>query len=82
MMKRYLYGNEVRAGQNVNYYLLVTPMAHDLEEYGIRVEMGEGYLEIPSLSPSWRRVERILSRLMNGSVTPVTAFDAVDDIIA
>ena len=81
-MKRYLYGSAVCAGQNVRYYFLANPFAGDLEEYGIRVEMDREYIEIPSLDMSWRRVEVILSRLMRGCVTPVTAFGVVQDLIA
>ena len=81
-MRRYLYGSATCAGQNVKYYLLVTPITEDLEEYGISVDTEEEYIDILSLSISWRRVERILSLLMNGCVTPVTAFDVVEDLIA
>ena len=78
-MRRLLFGEAGSETPTVRYYLLVTELSGELEQYGVEVERGEERSAIPGLAASQRRVQELLARMVRGAVTPVCARDVAED---
>lgn len=65
----------------LEYYLLVSPLAEDLEIYGIKiVERQSGTAaSAPGLTASSRRILHLIDLLSKGTVTPTSLPDIVED---
>ena len=63
------------------YYLLVSPLAEELEIYGVKiVEKRSGVAAIaPGLTTSGRRILHLIDLLSEGTVTPTSLADIVED---
>ena len=72
-------GRRPCCGAPVDYFLLVEEPDARLEHYGVRVESGGERAEIPGITASQTRILALVSRMMRGGVTPVTARDVVED---
>ena len=78
-MHAFLMGRRPCRGVPVDYFLLVERRDPCWEHYGICVENGSERTEIPRITVSRPRVLSLLSRLMQGGVTPIAARDVVED---
>ena len=65
----------------LEYYLLVSPLAEELEIYGVKiVEKRSGVAAIaPGLTTSGRRILHLIDLLSEGTVTPTSLADIVED---
>ncbi len=65
----------------MEYYLLVSPLAKDLEIYGVKiVEQRSGAAaSAPGLTVSSQRVFHLIDLLSKGIVTPISLADIVED---
>lgn len=65
----------------LEYYLLVSPLAKDLEIYGVKiVEQRSGATaSVPGLTVSSRRIFHLIDVLSKGIVTPISLADIVED---
>ena len=65
----------------LEYYLLVSPLAEDLEIYGVKiVERRSGVAAIaPGLTTSGRKILHLIDLLSKGTVTPTSLADIVED---
>ena len=65
----------------LEYYLLVSPLAEDLEIYGVKiVERRSGTAaSAPGLTASSRRILHLITLLSKGTVTPTSLPDIVED---
>ena len=78
-MRACFVGRRPCRGVPVDYFLLVDERDALREHYGICVESGGERAEIPAITV-WRAgIQTLLSRLMQGGVTPVAARDVVED---
>lgn len=79
-MKRYFYSRMV-GPLILEYYLLVSPLAKDLEIYGVKiVEQRSGATaSVPGLTVSSRRIFHLIDVLSKGIVTPISLADIVED---
>ena len=75
--KRYLCA-KIAGPLILEYYLLVSPLAEDLEIYGVKiVERRSGVAAIaPGLTTSGRKILHLISK---GTVTPTSLADIVED---
>lgn len=80
VVRRYFY-SKMAGPLILEYYLLVSPLAKDLEIYGVKiVEQRSGVAaSAPSLTVSSRRIFRLIDLLSNGIVTPISLADIVED---
>ena len=78
--KRYLCA-KIAGPLILEYYLLVSPLAEDLEIYGVKiVERGSGLAAIaPGLTTSGRKILHLIDLLSKGTVTPTSLADIVED---
>ena len=70
------------AGQlTLLFYILVSPLAEELEIYGVKiVEKRSGVAAIaPGLTTSGRRILHLIDLLSEGTVTPTSLADIVED---
>lgn len=76
--KRYLCA-KIAGPLILEYYLLVSPLAEDLEIYGVKiVERRSGVAAIaPGLTTSGRKI--LIDLLSKGTVTPTSLADIVED---
>lgn len=65
----------------LEYYLLVSPLAEELEIYGVKiVEKRSGVAAIaPGLTTSGRKILHLIDLLSKGTVTPTSLADIVED---
>ena len=65
----------------LEYYLLVSPLAEDLEIYGVKIgERRSGTAaSTPGLTASSRRILHLIDLLSKGTVTPTSLPDIVED---
>ena len=65
----------------LEYYLLVSPLAEELEIYGVKiVERRSGVAAIaPGLTTSGRKILHLIDLLSKGTVTPTSLADIVED---
>ena len=75
----FLVGRRPCRGIPVDYFLLVEERDALWEHYGIRVESGGERAEIQHITVSWAGILSLLSKLMQGGVTPVAARYVVED---
>lgn len=80
VVKRYFYSRMV-GPLILEYYLLVSPLAKDLEIYGVKiVEQRSGATaSVPGLTVSSRRIFHLIDVLSKGIVTPISLADIVED---
>lgn len=78
--KRYLCA-KIAGPLILEYYLLVSPLAEDLEIYGVKiVERRSGVAAIaPGLTTSGRKILHLIDLLSKGTVTPTSLADIVED---
>ena len=72
-VRAFLVGRRPCRGIPVDYFLLVEERDALWEHYGIRVESGGERTEIPGITASQTGILSLLSKLMQGGVTPVAA---------
>lgn len=80
VVRRYFYLK--MAGPLVlEYYLLISPLAEDLEIYGVKiVEQRSGATaSAPGLTVSSRRIFHLIDLLSKGTVTPISLANIVED---
>lgn len=80
VVKRYFYSR--MAGPLIlEYYLLVSPLAKDLEIYGVKIieQRSGATASAPSLTVSSRRIFHLIDLLSKGIVTPISLADIVED---
>ena len=78
-VRAFFVGRRPCRGAPVDYFLLVEEQDMFRAHYGICVENGSERTEIPRITVSRPRVLSLLSRLMQGGVTPIAARDVVED---
>ncbi len=78
-MRRHLVGAARCRELPVRYYLLAGEVRNGSRMYGVLVEGGGDRALIPSVAPSRRRVQALLTLMIQGRVTPATARDVVED---
>ena len=78
-MRAFLVGRRPCRGVPVDYFLRVERRDPCWEHYGICVESGGERAEIQHITVSWAGILSLLSKLMQGGVTPVAARYVVED---
>ena len=80
VVRRYFY-SKMAGPLILEYYLLVSPLAKDLEIYGVKiVEQRSGAAaSAPGLTVSSQRVFHLIDLLSKGIVTPISLADIVED---
>lgn len=80
--KRYLCA-KIAGPLILEYYLLVSPLAEELEIYGVKiVERRSGVAAIaPGLTTSGRKILHLIDLLSKGTVTPTSLADIVEDSV-
>ena len=78
-MRAFLMWRRPCRGVPVDYFLLVEEQDALWEHYGICVESGGERAEIPGITASQTGILSLLSKLMQGGVTPVAARYVVED---
>ena len=78
--KRYLCA-KIAGPLILEYYLLVSPLAEDLEIYGVKIieRRGGTASSAPSLTTNSRRILHLIDLLSKGTVTPTSLADIVED---
>lgn len=79
LLKKSLAGTAWCKGSEVHYYLLTEYLENELEVYGVSVEyLGETTV-VSGITLSQRSVISLLNLLRQGTVTPTTARDVIED---
>lgn len=78
-MKKRLIDHVLCRGSQIQYYLTSETAPDGTELYGILVEYGDESCSVPGITPSRSKIQRLLTLLTQGSVTPCTARDVIDD---
>ena len=63
----------------LEYYLLVSPLAEDLEIYGVKIVEWQNSNQRPGLTMSGQQIFRPIALLSKGTVTPTSLADIVED---
>ena len=78
-MKTCFVGSSECLDQTIRYSLLSASTEDGAEQYGVLVEYRDEQTAIPDITTSREDAENLLSLLVQGSVTPVSVQDVVDD---
>ena len=79
---------ETGADISLDYYVLVEEArlgeVFCCETYGVRIARTDGTEEasVANITPSTRRIDELMERLVRGGVTPATLRDVVEDWLA
>lgn len=80
VVKQYFY-SKMAGPLILEYYLLISPLAKDLEIYGVKIverRSGEA-ASAPGLTVSSLRVFHLIDLLFKGTATPISLTDIVED---
>ena len=75
-MKRVLVGTRENGEQRIDYYLISDTYGSDTAVYGFSVRSDGKEMTVPGISPSEDAVRQLLTSMMHGAVSPVSASDA------
>ena len=81
-MREIFIGERCVENRRYGYYLLAESGEHDWEHYGVKIDGGGDGAVLRGITVSQRDIQALGALLVNGSVTPVTLRDVVEDWLA